>query len=102
MSAVWLTVLVVGLASITLKAAGPVLLGGRELPPRARRLVEFIAPTVLAALIATQLFASGRRVVVDERAIGLVAAVAMLKLKAPTLVVVVVAAASTAAARALV
>jgi hypothetical protein len=31
---VWIVVAVVGLATVAIKAAGPVLLGGRALPPR--------------------------------------------------------------------
>ena len=33
MSAVWWSVLLVGVGTVLLKAAGPVLLGGRTLPP---------------------------------------------------------------------
>ena len=35
MSAVWVVVVAVGLVTVCCKAAGPVLIGGRELPPRA-------------------------------------------------------------------
>ena len=35
MSAVWITVVVVGLATIAIKAAGPILLARRTPPPRA-------------------------------------------------------------------
>ena len=101
MAAVWLTVLAVGMTSVMLKALGPVLLGGRELAPAAQQLVPFIAPTVLAALIVTQIFVRGNSVVVDARAAGLLAAIAALRLKLPALLVVVVAAAVTAAVRAL-
>ena len=100
MTGVWLTVLAVGLVSVMLKAVGPVLLGGRELPVPVRRLVAYMAPTLLAALIATQVFASGERLVLDARVAGIVAAGIALWRRLPTLLVVVIAAAVTALARA--
>jgi branched-subunit amino acid transport protein len=100
-SAVWLAVAAVGAATVAIKAVGPVLLGGRELPPRAAGVIALLAPPLFAALIVTQTFAADERLVLDERALGVgVAAVAVL-LRAPLLVVVVAAAAATAVARAL-
>jgi branched-subunit amino acid transport protein len=97
---VWITVAVVGLFTIAFKALGPVALGGRTLPPRLLGVVELLAPAVLAALVVTQVFASERDLVVDARAVGLLAAVTALLLRAPILVVIVIAAAATALARA--
>ena len=100
MSAIWLCVLVVGLATVAMKAAGPVLASGRELPQGAARVVDLLAPALLAALVATQAFSSDEELVLDERAAGvLVAAVAIL-LRAPLLVVVLAAAATAAGLRA--
>ena len=100
MSAVWLCVLAVGVATVALKASGPVLAAGRELPAGAARVVDLLAPALLAALVATQAFATDDELVLDERAAGLgVAAVAIL-LRAPLLVVVLVAAATAAGLRA--
>ncbi len=101
-SAGWIAIVVIGVATMLIKAIGPVLLGGRELPPRILDVVTLLAPAVLAALVATQVFGSGRSLVVDERLVGLPAALVALILRAPVLVVVVVAAAATAAARLLV
>ncbi|HEY1274774.1 MAG TPA: AzlD domain-containing protein [Thermoleophilaceae bacterium] len=100
MSAVWLCVLAVGLATVAIKAAGPVLAGDRDLPERAGRVVDLVAPALLAALVATNALATDDRIVIDERAAGLgVAAVAIL-LRAPLLVVVIAAAATAALLRA--
>jgi branched-subunit amino acid transport protein len=99
MSAVWLAVMIVGAATIALKATGPVLLGGRELPPRVNSLVVLLAPAVLAALVVTQVVGGERELVFDARLVGLGAAVGAIALRAPLLVVVVVAAAATALAR---
>ena len=101
MTRVWIAVVLVGAATVALKAAGPVLLGGRELPPRVRVLVGLLAPALLAALVVTQTLASGRQVVVDARLAGVAAAAISLRLRVPILVAVGVAAVVTAAIRAL-
>jgi branched-subunit amino acid transport protein len=67
-------VLAVGLATVALKATGPVLAAGRQLPAGAARVVDLLAPALLAALVATQAFAADEELVLDERAAGLVAA----------------------------
>jgi branched-subunit amino acid transport protein len=99
MTGAWLVVLIVGLATMLFKAAGPVLLGGRSLPPRVRSLVALLAPALLAALVATGVLASGQRLVLDARLIGVGVAVIALLIRAPLLVAVVGAAAATALAR---
>jgi hypothetical protein len=100
MSTAWTAVLVVGLATVALKAAGPVLAGGRELPGGSARVVNLLAPALLAALVGTQAFASGESLVLDERGAGLVAAGTALLLRAPLLVIVLLAAATAATLRA--
>ena len=99
MSAAWTAVLVVGLATVALKAAGPVLAGGRELPQGSARVVNLLAPALLAALVATQAFASEEALALYERGAGLVAAAGAILLKAPLLVVVLVAAVTAAGLR---
>ena len=54
MSAVWISVVVVGLATIAIKASGPLLLARRTPPPRAQAALEHLAPALLAALVVTQ------------------------------------------------
>jgi hypothetical protein len=97
----WIVVAVVGVATVAIKASGPVLLGGRVLPPRLLAVVRLLAPALLAALVVTQTVASGDRLVVDARLVGVAAGALSLLLRAPLLVVVIVAAAATAAVRAL-
>jgi hypothetical protein len=101
MTEVWIAVAAIGVATIALKAAGPVLAGGRALPGRLATVVPLLAPALLAALVATQTFGDGRHLVIDERAAGLGAAAVAVALKAPVLVTVGVAAGVTAALRAL-
>jgi branched-subunit amino acid transport protein len=100
MSAAWTAVLVVGLATVAIKAAGPVLAGGRELSQGSARVVNLLAPALLAALVATQAFASRESLVLDERGAGLVAAGTAILLRAPLLVIVLLAAATAATLRA--
>ena len=95
MSGVWTVVAVVGAGTIALKAAGPVLLAGRELPSRVAAVVGLLAPAVLAALVVTSTAGDARRVV------GVAAAAVAVLLRAPMLLVVVVAAVVSAGARAL-
>jgi branched-subunit amino acid transport protein len=97
----WWTVVLVGAATVAIKGAGPVLLGGRPLPPRAARVIGLLAPAVLAALVAINTFADEGTLVLDERALGVGAAVVAIALKAPPLIVVVAAAVVTAVARGL-
>jgi len=99
MSDAWLVVAAVGAGTMLIKAAGPVLLGARPLPPRVHAVVALLAPALLAALVATATLGTGQQLVVDARLIGLGAAVIALALRAPVLVVVVVAAAAAAVAR---
>ena len=99
MSAVWIAVLGVGAATIALKATGPVLLGGKDLPSWLAGPVSLLAPAVLAAFVVTQTVAADREIVADARLIGLGAGAIAVALRAPILVVVIVAAAAAAVAR---
>lgn len=99
MSTGWLVTIGLGAATVAIKALGPVLLGERRLPPRVLSGLRLLAPALLAALVVTQVFASGNDLIVDARAAGLLVAVAALVLRAPTLVVIGSAAVTTALVR---
>ena len=99
MSALWVTILAVTLASAAIKAAGPVLVGGRELPPRVNAVIAVLAPALLAALVITETLGEDGRLVLDERALGVGAAAIALWLRAPVLLAVALAALVTALAR---
>jgi uncharacterized membrane protein len=98
----WVTIVAVALASAAIKAAGPVLVGGRELPPRAVSVIALLAPALLAALVVTETFGEDRHLVLDERAVGVAVAAAALALRAPMLLAVALAAVTTALIRAFV
>jgi len=98
-SAVWLVVLVVGVATVALKATGPVLLGDRTLPEPVARVVSLLAPVLLAALVVTQTVGGDNELVLDARLAGVGAGAAAIAARAPLPAVVVVAAAATALVR---
>jgi branched-subunit amino acid transport protein len=99
MSGVWLAVIVVGVATIVIKGVGPVLLGGRELPPRIAGIVELAAPALLAALVVTQAVGGDRKLVFDARLAGVAAGAVAVRFHAPLVAVMVVAAVATALVR---
>jgi uncharacterized membrane protein len=98
-SALWVSIVVVTLASAAIKAAGPVLAGGRELPPRANAVLALLTPALLAALVITGTFGEGGRLTIDEKALGVGAAAIAVALRVPVLLAVVLAAVVTALAR---
>ena len=71
-----LWVLIAGCAAVTfaIKAAGPVALGGRELPERFTGVIELMAPALLAALVVTQALADGEHLHVGADTAGVAAA----------------------------
>ena len=95
----WVVIAIVGAVTIAFKASGPVLLGRRELPPRALALVEVLAPAMLAALVVTQTVGGDRELVLDERLAGVVAGGIAIWLRAPLVAVMVVAGATAALIR---
>lgn len=100
MSEVWLTVAVVGAASLAIKILPAVLLGGRAVPPVVTGVFEALAPALLAALVVTQTFGGDEELVLDPRAAGLGAAVVAVALRAPIVATAVVAAVAAAIVRA--
>ena len=101
MSTTWLVVALVGAFTIAFKAAGPVLLGGRELPERMTGVLELLAPSLLAALVVTQAVGGKQAIVLDGRLVGVGTAIVAIRLRAPLIVAIVAAAVATALARAL-
>jgi branched-subunit amino acid transport protein len=97
----WTVVILVVVTTALIRASGPVLLGGRELPQRATGVVALLAPALLAALVMTETFrGEGSSLTLDERAIGVAGAGAVMAMRGPLLLALPVAMGLTAAARA--
>ena len=95
------TLVLVGLSigTYALKAAAPLLLGGRELPTPVARVADLVPAALLAALVVVSCFSDGEQLVVDARGAGLAAAAVALAGRAPFVVAVVAASLVTALVR---
>jgi branched-subunit amino acid transport protein len=94
---------IAGCAAVTaaIKAAGPIALGGRELPTWFTSVVILLSPALLAALVATQVFAEGDRLALEADTAGVAAGGLVFWRTDSIIACVVVAAAVTGALRAL-
>lgn len=87
--------------TFAIKAAGPVLSGGRDLPPPLQRVLALVAPAILAALVVASALANGKDLSIDAETAG-VAASGLVYWRTHSIVgCVLVAAAVTAGLRAL-
>jgi branched-subunit amino acid transport protein len=95
-------VLVLACAVITagIKAAGPVALGGRDLPLWFSGVVAMMAPALFAALVVTQALADGRHWAVGADTVGVGLAGLAAWRGASVILVVAIAAVTTAVLRA--
>jgi branched-subunit amino acid transport protein len=98
-SAIWVMIAVLALATAVLKVAGPLTIGGRRLPASVLDVVQLLASALLAALVVVETFGEGRSLVLDARVVGAAFAAIAVWRRAPMIVVVVGAAAVTALAR---
>lgn len=98
MSEVWVTVAALTVLTAVEKAAGPVLLGTRELPALVLRVIALLAPALLAALVVVGTFTAGDGdLELDARAAGLGAAAGAIALTRRSLLAAALAAAVVAA-----
>jgi hypothetical protein len=101
-SAVWITIAVLALATAALKLVGPLLLGGRSLPVGVMSVIELLASALLAALLVVETFGGdGRSLTIDARVLGVGFAAIALARRAPVIVAVLGAAVVAALARAI-
>jgi uncharacterized membrane protein len=95
----WVAIVGAAAACYLLKLAGlsipPRILGDR----RVARVALLLPVALLATLIATQTFSTGRHLVADARIVGLAVAAVAQRLRAPFLLVVASACAATAVVR---
>jgi branched-subunit amino acid transport protein len=99
LSAGWISVIAIGVGTVVLKAVGPVGVAGRSLPKPVTDLLALVAPAILAALVVTETFATGRSLVVDARLAGLLAGIVAIVLRFPIWAVIVAGGLATAAVR---
>lgn len=97
----WALVGLCALVTAAIKAAGPVALGGRELPGWFAGVVGLMAPALLAALVCASALADCDRLGVGADTAGVAAAGAVLWRGGSVVLAVVAAAAVAAALRAL-
>ena len=69
-AAAWAIVAGCAVVTFAIKAAGPVALGGRELPGAFARVIVLMAPALLAALIVTNALADGERLAPGADTVG--------------------------------
>ncbi len=89
------------LTTAAIKAAGPIALGGRELPTWFTSVVILLSPALLAALVATQAFAEGDRLALEADTAGVAAGGLVIWRTGSIILCVLLAPAVTAALRAL-
>jgi branched-subunit amino acid transport protein len=87
-TAVWTSIAIVAVANFAIKASGPVLLGGRELPELLLRIIALLAAAILTALVVVGTLSEDGRLKFDEQSIGVAVAGVALVLRAPLLVAV--------------
>jgi hypothetical protein len=97
----WWAVVALAAGTYVSKAAGPVALGSRTVPPPLQQLLTLLSVTLLAGLVAISTFGEGRGLALDARAAGLGIALGAVWLRAPFPAVVIAAAATAAGLRAL-
>jgi branched-subunit amino acid transport protein len=97
---VWLLIAGCVATTVLIKGAGPVMLGGRDLPPAITRVVACMAPALLAALVATAAFSHGHRFQVGAETVGMLAGGVLLWRGSNVVLAVLVAVVVTAGLRA--
>jgi branched-subunit amino acid transport protein len=98
---IWLLIVLVAVVTAAIKAAGPVALGGRELPPWFSSIVAVMPGAVLAALVVTAALANGKDLSIGPDTAGVAAAGIVAWRGGSVIICVLVAAAVTAGLRAI-
>jgi uncharacterized membrane protein len=98
-TAVWISIGVLAAANFAMKAAGPVLIGDRELPETVVNVIALLAPAILAALVLVGAFSDGRSLTVDAQAAGVAASGAAFLLRVPMLAAIALGAITAALLR---
>ncbi len=97
---IWVVIALCAAVTAVIKGAGPVALGGRELPGWFSGVITLMAPALLAALIVTNALADGDRIAVGADTAGVAAGALVVWRWGSIVGCVVVAAVVTGALRA--
>jgi branched chain amino acid efflux pump len=87
-TAVWVSIAVVAVVNFAIKASGPVLLGGRELPAVVVNVIALLASAILAALVVVGTFSEDGSLSIDEQTAGVAVAGAAFLARLPMLVAI--------------
>jgi branched-subunit amino acid transport protein len=98
---IWVLIVLVAVITAAIKAAGPIALGGRELPPWFSSIVTVMPAAVLAALVVTAALADGDELYIGPDTAGVAAAGIIAWRGGSVITCVLVAAAVTAGLRAI-
>jgi branched-subunit amino acid transport protein AzlD len=97
---IWIVIGVLCVATVAIKAVGPVVLGDRRPTERAAAVIALLSPAVISSLVVYQtLGGHPTGLTVDARVVGLAVAVLALLARLPTLAVIALAAIATALMR---
>jgi branched-subunit amino acid transport protein AzlD len=75
---IWWIVIGLTVTTALVRAAGPVVFGGRQPHPAFLRVVAMMAPALLAALVVISAFTDGQRLSVGAEAVGVLAAAVLV------------------------
>ena len=100
MITIWICVALTALASFTIKATGPAILGNRPLPSRARAVIALLAPALLAGLVISDILGPNWSSADGPLALGVLTAAASRTIGLPAPACIIAAIAVTAVARA--
>jgi len=95
----WIAIGVLALVNLTIKAAGPTLLGDRQLPEWSRGVIALLAAALLTGLVVVNVVGAGGASFRWFVVIGLAVAVGARLLKAPVLPAVLAGVVTTALLR---
>jgi len=95
----WGLILWLAAGAYAFKVLGLVVIGSRPMPAPLERCLGLVPAALLAALVITNTFATGKDLVIDARLAGVAVAVVAAWKRAPFVVVVILAAATSALLR---
>ena len=98
MTTIWWTIIGLAVTTALVKAAGPVVFGGRTPHPAFLRVVAMMAPALLAALVVTSALVDQRQLGVGADTVGVLAGGVLLWRGHSVVLAVVVAVVVTAGA----